>query len=651
MIKIRLLVLVMFFGMFSSSWAGAEDEKSIDELQAELNLSQVKLKKISDQKDVLSKEYNACVVERDKNAENIKQLTTSINQKEDEKAKIQQDAKKEIDGIKKQLQDAMDEGINMQTQLKEKIQGLKDKSAEIVSLKEGLSKEKDQSATGQKDLQSQQVKLQAEIDSLKTSLKERENTITNVKGQLTTLENQMKETTVVLEKYKADEAQATALKEKLDKEKNSLEQSIQETNKKKEEMVVLNNQLMMKLNQLKQGIVPEEIKKEQNQKYIDYVKRLNSMKLKGINTYCLMELSMYVTNCLELEKSDEIQYFVGQLYEEEKRFDEAAIAYAKLICIWPDGSFVSKGKGRIRDLEKAKKIDKEFSQKILTISVGGEKKEERWLNYIKQLFPVIDASLYSCLDHELDEFLRCYSYSPMAFDAYQTKAQNLLKVKQQEYLAIAAYIKVICLYPNIPQAAQVYFEIGRIFDIVKDYPNAASFYQDGVARFPDDANAPKYLLESARIWADKLKDNDKAIKAYETIVAAYSKSEQSPAALFELGKIFEQLKRYEQVISVYNRIVKEYPQSPLSPSALITIGECYEKISDYEQAADSYFQLYQKYPKDSHAAEILYRAGQLQEDNLNNSNKAIEIYQLVLKDFAENQYAKKAEARIKKLTK
>ncbi|MFH1096231.1 MAG: tetratricopeptide repeat protein [Candidatus Desantisbacteria bacterium] len=651
MIKIRLLVLVMFFGMFSSSWAGAEDEKSIDELQAELNLSQVKLKKISDQKDVLSKEYNACVVERDKNAENIKQLTTSINQKEDEKAKIQQNAKKEIDGIKKQLQDAMDEGINMQTQLKEKIQGLKDKSAEIVSLKEGLSKEKDQSATGQKDLQSQQVKLQAEIDSLKTSLKERENTITNVKGQLTTLENQMKETTVVLEKYKADEAQATALKEKLDKEKNSLEQSIQETNKKKEEMVVLNNQLMMKLNQLKQGIVPEEIKKEQNQKYIDYVKRLNSMKLKGISTYCLMELSMYVTNCLELEKSDEIQYLVGQLYEEEKRFDEAAIAYAKLICIWPDGSFVSKGKGRIRDLEKLKKIDKEFSQKILAISVGGEKKEERWLNYIKQLFPVIDASLYSCLDHELDEFLRCYSYSPMAFDAYQTKAQNLLKVKQQEYLAIAAYIKVIYLYPNIPQIAQVYFEIGRIFDIVKDYPNAASFYQDGVARFPDDANAPKYLLESARIWADKLKDNDKAIKAYETIVAAYSKSEQSPAALFELGKIFEQLKRYEQVISVYNRIVKEYPQSPLSPSALITIGECYEKISDYEQAADSYFQLYQKYPKDSHAAEILYRAGQLQEDNLNNSNKAIEIYQLVLKDFAENQYAKKAEARIKKLTK
>lgn len=651
MIKVKLLVLLMLFGVLISSWVEAEEEQSLDELKAELNLSQVKLKKVSDQKDVLTKDYNACVADRDKNAENIKQLTTSLNKQEEEKAKIRQDAKKEIDELKKQLQDAMDESINMQAQLKEKMQALKDKNSEILTLKEGLSSEKEQSITKQKDLQSQQVKLQGEIDSLKASLKERENTIANIKGQLATVENQIKEATIVLEKYKADEAQAVALKETLNKEKNSLEQSIQETNKKKEEMVVLNNQLNERLNKLKQGIVPEEIKKEQNQKYIDYVKRLNSMKLKGINTYCLMELSMFVTNCLELEKSDEIQYLVGQLYEEEKRFDEATIAYAKLICIWTNGSFASKGKGRIRDLEKAKKIDKEFSQKILAISITGEKKEERWLNYIKQLFPIIDESLYSCLDNELDEFLRCYSYSPMAFDAYQTKAQNLLRMKQQEYLAIATYIKVIYLYPNIPQIAQVYFEIGRIFDTVKDYQNAVSFYQDGVAKFPLDTNAPKYLLENARICTDKLKDENKAIKSYETIIAAYPKSEQAPVALFELGKIFEQLKRYEQVIEVYSRIIKEYPQNHMSPSALITIGECYEKISDYEQAADSYSRLYQEYPKDSRVPEMLYRAGQLWEDNLNNSNKAIEIYQLILKSFSDNSYAKKAEARMKKLTK
>ena len=650
MIKVRLLVLIMFVGILSSSWVGAEEEKGVDELQAELNLSQIKLKRISDQKDALSKEYNACVIERDKNAENIKQLTISINQKEDEKAKIQQDAKKEIDGIKKQLADAMDEGINQQAQLKEKMQVVKDKNAEIGTLNTRLSSEKEQSAIQQKDLQAQQGKLQKEIDGLTATLKEKENTIVKVEGQMTTIGNQLKEISATLEKYKTDEVQTAALKENLNKEKDAVQQSSIEMAKIKAESTALNNQLTERLNQLMKGIVPEEIKKEQNQKQLDYAKRLNSMKLKEINAYTIMELERYVANYLGSENSDEIQFAVGQLYEDGKKYNEAAAVYAKLICIWTTGTFVSKAKGKIRDMEKAKKITKKFSQKLLSLSCEGEsrKREEKWFNYIKQLFTIVNTSLYPYIDHELDEFLRCY---PIVFDAYQVKVQNLLRMKNQEYLAIATYVKTIQLYPNQPQIAQVYFEIGRIFDTIKDYQNAVSFYQDGVAKFPDNTNAPKYLLESARIWANKLKNANKAIKSYETIIAAYPKSEQSPVALFELGRLFEQLKRYEQVIEAYNRIVKEYPQSSIAPLVLITIGECYEKISDYEQAANSYSQLYQQYPKDSRTPEMLYRAGQLQEDNLNSLDKAIEIYQLILKNFADNSYAKKAEGRIKKLTK
>ncbi|MFH1859593.1 MAG: tetratricopeptide repeat protein [bacterium] len=651
MVKFKLLLLVMFLGVLMSSSVRAEEEKTVDELQAENNLLQVRIKNVSDQKDALSKKYNACVEERDKNAEKIKQLTITVTQKDDEKTKIQQDAKKEIDETKTKLTSAEETIVNMQAQLKEKLQALKDKNAEIVTIKESLDSDKKQSTTKQKDLQTQAASLQKQIDELKVSLKEKEDTIGTISVQLTTVGNQIKETGAVLEKYKADEAQTAALKENLNKEKNALEQSSKEMAKKNETAAASNNQLTEKLNQLKQGIVPEEIKKEQGQKQLDYVKRLNSMKLKEINANTIMELERYTANYLGLEKSDEIQYLVGQLYEDEKKYDEAAIVYAKLICVWPEGTFVSKAKGKIRDMEKAKKIDKEFSQKLLAISCGGEKKEERWLNYIKQLFTIIDAPLYPYLDHEIDKFLEGYSCNPIAFEAYQIKAQNLLKVKNQEYLAIAVYLKTIYLYPNQPQLARVYFEIGKIFDTVKDYQGAVSFYQEGVSRFPGDANAPTHLLEIARILANKLKDDNKAIKSYESVVATYPKSEQAPVALFELGRIFEGLKRYEQVIEAYDKIVKEYPQSPMSPSALITTGNCYEKISDYEQAVTIYQRLYQEYPKDSCVPEMLYRAGQLCEENLSNNDKALAMYQLILKNFSENSYAKKADSRIKKLAK
>lgn len=651
MVKIRLWVLVMFLGVLMSSLVGAEEEKNIDELQAENNLLQVKIKNVSEQKNALSKKYNDCVEELNKNIENVKQLTATVAQKEDEKTKIQAETKGKIDEIKKKLASAENEILNMQTQLKEKMQALKDKNDEIVTLKGGIDSEKEQSATQQKKLQTQQANLQKDLDGLRATLKEKEDTIINISGQLDTAKNQIKEINAALEKYKADEAKTSALKESLNKEKNTLEQSSIEMAKKKEETSALNNSLTEKLNQLKQGIVPEEIKKEQGQKQLDYVKRLNSMKLKETNAYTIMELERYVANYLELEKNDEIQYLVGQLYEDEKKYDEAAIIYTKLICIWPTGTFVSKAKGKIRDMEKAKKINKEFSQKLLSISCEGEKKEERWLNYLKALFAIVDTSLYPYLDHELDEFLGCYSFNPIAFNAYQIKAQNLIRMRNQEYLSIATYVKAIHLYPNQPQLAQVYFEIGKIFDMVKDYQNAVSFYQEGVSRFPNDNNAPSYLLEIAKIWANKLKDDNKAIKSYESVVAAYPKSEQTPAALFELGKIFEGLKRYEQVVETYDRIVKEYPQSPLSPSALVTIGNCYEKMSDYEQAVTNYQRLYQEYPKNSSVPEVLYHAGQLCEENLNNNDKAIEIYQLILKNFLENPYAKKADSRMKKLAK
>ncbi|MBU0701702.1 tetratricopeptide repeat protein [bacterium] len=651
MIKFRLLVLVMFFGVLMSSFVQAEEEKTIEELQAENNLLQIRIKNASNQKDALSKEYNACIEERDKNAEDLKQLTITAAQKEDEKAKIQQDATKEIDEIKTKLTSAEETIVNMQAQLKEKMQGLKDKNAEIVTLKESLGSEKEQSTNQQKDLQTQAASLQKQIDELKIAIKEKEDTIGTISGQLTAAGNQIKETGAALEKYKANEAQTAALKKNLNKEKNALEQSSKEMAKKNEAAAALNNQLTEKLNQLKQGIVPEEIKKEHGQKHLNYIKRLNSIKLKKTNAYTIMELERYTANYLELEKSDEIQYLVGQLYEDEKKYDEAAIVYAQLICIWPEGTFVSKAKGKIRDMENAKKIDKEFSQKLLAISCEGEKKEERWLNYIKQLFTIVDKPLYSYLDQKIDEFLEGYSCSPIAFEAYQIKAQNLLRMKNQEYKAIAVYMKTIYLYSSQPQLAKVYFEIGKIFDTVKDYQNAVSFYQEGVSRFSNDNNATAYLLEIARILANKLKDENKAIKSYESVVAAYPKSEQAPVALFELGRIFEGLKRYEQVIEVYSKIVKEYPKSPMSPSALISTGNCYEKISDYEQAVAIYQRLYQEYPKDSCVPEMLYRAGQLCEENLNNNDKALEIYQLILKNFLENQYAKKADSRIKKLAK
>ncbi len=655
MVKLRLLALVMFLGMLMPSLAVAEEEeKTIDELQAENNLLQVKIKNVSEQKNALSKKYNDCVEELNKNIENVKQLTATIAKKEDEKTKIQADAKEELDGIKKKLAVAEDEILNMQAQLKEKIQALRDKNAEIITLKQGLDSEKEQSSTQQKDLQDQQANLQKELDGLKATLKEKEDTIVNISGQLTAAEKQIKEISAALEKYKADETQTVALKENLNKEKNALDQSVLEAAKKKEETTALNNQLTEKFNQLKQGIVPEEIKKEQGQKHLDYVKKLYSMKLKETNVYTVMELERYVANYLGLEKSDEIQYIIGQLYEDEGRHDEAAAIYAKLIAVWPAGTFVSKAKGKIRDMEKAKKIDKEFSQRLLSISCvdeKGEKKEERWLNYLKQLFAIVHVSLYPYLDHELDGFIAYYPYSPITFEVYQIKAQNLLRIKNQEYLAIAVYVKAIHLYPKQAQLAQVYFEIGKIFDLVKDYQNAVSFYQESVSRFPNDKNAPVYLLEIAKTWADKLKNDDKAIKSYESVVAAYPKSEQTPIALFELGKIFKGLKRYEQVIEAYDRIVKEYHPCPMAPSALITIGHCYELMSDYEQAVTNYQRLYQEYPKNSSVPEVLYHAGSLCEENLSNTDKAIEIYQLILKNFSDNPYAKKADSRIKKLGK
>lgn len=654
MVKAKLWLWVTFLVLIGCGTviAGSESEKSPEEYQAEIKKVQAEMeglqaqiKRLNKEKEDLLNKYNKCTELRLQDSDELRDLNKKIDQNNKEKAEIEQKAKNELDSIKRELQIAQDKIKDLQAKLSEKIDTLKTKEAEIDRLNQEIEKKESQTQT-------QQTRLQGEIDELKTEIEKKEKRITSLQDQLKAIENQLKETNNLLDGCKATQKEVADLKENLTKEKDALKKLQEEITQKKVDIEAKYNQLISRLNQLSGDKIPEEIRKEEGKKHYDYLQRLNSLKLTEMEDSIILEMAEYVADYPDLDRGDECQYLIGQLKEEQKKNDEAAASYAKLICLYPDSPLVAKAKGQIKYLNEKKRIDKEFYQKISGLSSQGAKREERLFNYLNQLSNIEKKEVYSYLNQELNKFLRDYPNSSMTLAAYQMTAKNLLRMREYS-LSIAAYLKITYLYPLYPdqsQIAQAYFDIGKTFELMNRYKEAVSFYQEGVSKFPSDAQSPTYLFESANILAKKLKEHDKAVKVYESVTNSYPQSKEAIQSLFKSGEILENLKRYQQTIDVLERLVKEYPQSHLAPSALIIIGGCYEKISNYKEAVSTYQRLYQEYPQAREIPEKLYTAGQLCEEEIKDISKAIEMYRIIVDKFPDAGEAKRAASRIKNLT-
>lgn len=199
-----------------------------------------------------------------------------------------------------------------------------------------------------------------------------------------------------------------------------------------------------------------------------------------------------------------------------------------------------------------------------------------------------------------------------------------LKEKEK---AIEEYQEIIQDYPDSWHAAVAQYSIAAIYRDLKDHDQALTAYQKVITDYPESNYASMAQDSIGAIYFYNFKDFPKAIEEYRKVVENYPRSKEADYAQYKIGRLYQrQLEDYAQAIKEYQKVIKNYPDSMWAPWAQMKIGDTYYRnLNQKEQAIKTYQEVIKRYPTASKALEAQIAIGDIYS-NLGEKEKALQIY-------------------------
>lgn len=79
--------------------------------------------------------------------------------------------------------------------------------------------------------------------------------------------------------------------------------------------------------------------------------------------------------------------------------------------------------------------------------------------------------------------------------------------------------------------------------------------------------SPQEQLEYANLFFDA-REWANAIREYKKLLSRYGKAREAAEAQFQLGRVWEEMKKYHQAVEAYQKVVDRYPFSDLGPKVV-----------------------------------------------------------------------------------
>jgi TolA-binding protein len=103
--------------------------------------------------------------------------------------------------------------------------------------------------------------------------------------------------------------------------------------------------------------------------------------------------------------------------------------------------------------------------------------------------------------------------------------------------------------------------------------------------------------------------------------------------------------RFAEALVQLDSLRSGFPEHALQDDILFLEAQIHEKKREWEPAAVIYRQIVEKYPKDIRADNSLFALAQLEERQLNNPEKAKELYEKIFIDYSGSVFALEARKR------
>ena len=181
-----------------------------------------------------------------------------------------------------------------------------------------------------------------------------------------------------------------------------------------------------------------------------------------------------------------------------------------------------------------------------------------------------------------------------------------------------------------------------------DYQGAIAVYQQTIQKDPSSSDARKAQLAIAALYIDKMNKPQEGLNTYQKVVADAPQSEEAAEALYKMGIHYFKTEDYENAGKMFSKVVNEYPGLSRSQEAQLLLAKTYEKADEYNRAADVYDSVVKRDPQSKRAVQAMLSKGKLYQDKLKNQDRAVKMYQQIVKEHGRNVEVQKQVEEAKK---
>lgn len=275
-------------------------------------------------------------------------------------------------------------------------------------------------------------------------------------------------------------------------------------------------------------------------------------------------------------------------------------------------------------------------------------------------------------------------YSAKASPEIQFKEALAFFDKQEHKRALKEFKKIIKTYADAKEAAEAQYFIARSYEELDKWYRAHLEYQKVISRYPNSMRIQEAIKRSYDIgerfltWEPKrflgvpitaLEDHP-SIEIFKKVVEVGPYSEYAPKALYKMGVLLLEKKRFEEAKDTFKKLIDEYPQDQLFLGAKYKLALAISKTSlrlDYDQSAtkearqkmEDFIKQHSSSDKVNEAAKQLSSLQAKEaEKNFNTAcfyekqdktQSALIYYRLVISQYPNSPVASAAEEKIKSL--
>jgi len=377
---------------------------------------------------------------------------------------------------------------------------------------------------------------------------------------------------------------------------------------------------------------------------------------KGLTEYKRKEYNLYLDTYFPDASSDYVQMFLFELNIEQEQWAEAEINLLKFVYLYPQSSVYKKVTDNgytVLQEQKYYNSNRDKLIKLLGEAPKSGKTYKRYHQLLSAIHGLNDKRLTNLFKIECWNFLHLYPNRSQCSMVMMWLAQ-LEQENNNFHPSVMIYEKLMNLYPASKDYSAALYQVAMLKqEKFNEYNEATVSFRKFLKKFPEHKYVAYAQYRIATMADKNFDDWSTAVKEYEVLANEYPDFKYTIQSLLRMGEIQEsKLKERKEAIQTYQRVYSTYPDSSEQAiEALLRSGNLYQKSKQYEEAITQYMIVNSKYPKTPGSLKSLNKCADIYEKRMDDKDKAIEVLNLVTTDFPDSRDAKKAQRRIKKLSK